>query len=198
VYGVVNDDGSVTASKVRVELEEEEPKDIRFEGVITAVADDYSSITVGDESRTNSIVVHLTPETELCFYETDLEPILEDLQVGVEVKVFGLVNDDESVTATKIKIFGEEEPEEFDFDGRISFIAQDLSSITVNTITREASIVVQLTDDTSICLYGSEIPLDPSDLLLEMGVIVIGVENGQGGVTARKIKVIEEEEVSTD
>jgi plastocyanin len=199
VFGFANDDSTVTAYKVKVFVDE--PEETRFEGVITEVGDGHATITVDRESRSGgSVVVHVTGKTVLCFYESDLEPMLEDLQVGVEVKVFGVVNDDDSVTASKIKLFGEveEEPEEIDFDGVISFIAEDLESITVNTVTREASVVVQLTGETKIFVYGSHIPLDPQDLEVEMSVIVIGVENLEGGVTASIIKVVEHEEESTD
>ena len=123
---------------------------------------------------------------------------MEDLQVGTEVKVYAVVNDDESVTATKIKIYGEEEPEVIDFGGTIASVASDYSSITVHTASREfASVVVYITEKTTICLYGSEIPLNPEDLTVGMDVLVVGVEASKG-VTAHRIKVVEEEEEPTE
>ena len=173
------------------EDEDDEPIRTRFAGVIASVADDFSSIVVDIEGRFSAIDVLITDDTEIYSYpgEEPLRP--SDLEVDMEVKVFGIANDDTTVTASAIKVF-EDEPEEVRFEGLISEVDENFESILVDVHDSDRQVEVVITEDTRIYCYPSESPMEPSELEPGMDVSVFGFADDDV-VTAKKIKVFKDE-----
>jgi hypothetical protein len=105
VEGVVTGEWIVTATKV--EVEEEEPVEIEFAGIVTAIDQGNRTITVvvemGDGSE--EYVVHVPDDFDL-----------DGLAVGDVVEVEGTLQDDDSILAEKVKVEDDDDDDGNDDD----------------------------------------------------------------------------------
>ena len=131
VYLMDNGDGSYVLVLHFTVTMDDDFDDAYFEGVVSDIADDLSSILVELPWEETAVEVFLGPETEFCSWPSE-EPLgPEDLAVDQFVLILGLVNDDGSVDAEVVKIFEDDYFDQVAFEGEVVALADDFSSMDV-------------------------------------------------------------------
>lgn len=161
-------DGSVMASKIEIE-EQEEKEEVEIKGTITSIGAD--SLVVGGTTVLTS--------TQTLVRGNDGESLdFSSLQVGQQVEVDGFMQNDGSVLATRIKI-----EEQEDDDIVLNAPVEDLGTSTMTVLGRTVLI------DSSTELRGRRNqPISLSDLKVGVQVKVEGMVLQDGSVRARKIQ----------
>ena len=129
VEGTLNADGTVTASEISIE-DENEAERVAFVGTLTQIA--------GNTLTVNGVTVNVGSATVIVRGDTALT--LADLKVGDLLLVRGTVQADKSVNATRIRVLPrEDEPEEMHVAGKVTAVGANSFTIGDTLIATDAN-----------------------------------------------------------
>jgi len=172
----------------------DEPEEVEFKGVITnvtvAAGDDpiTGTITVETEDNEGEWTVHINADTRIRIGRGHEEGTIADLEVGQQVEVEGILQDDGSVLALKIHVeLDDDDDDRVGFRGTI--VARSGVTLTVQMGPRTLTVVTN--EQTEIKDADGQ-SIDFDDLEVGQQIKGKGVLQEDGSILATEIEVLED------